>query len=137
MICFCNHSFSYCKLNREECGVLRNVVYIHLYAGLVYVVIGYTSSYVRNVHAYKPVICCTHQSQSCVYVCELSSSLKRLYFTVELFSRRAVSPANYNCSLHLPTMNCISLAIIYYYVDTVQWSSVRSKTLCYILKTKG
>ena len=40
-----------------------------------YDVIGHTSSYVYNVHAYKPGFCCTHQShsQSHVYV---SSSLR-------------------------------------------------------------
>ena len=41
-----------------------------------YDVIGHTSSYVRNVHAYKPVICCTHQSQSQCVCIELA---KRLY----------------------------------------------------------
>ena len=53
-----------------------------------YIVIGHTSSNVRNFHAYKPVVCCTH-SESCV--CVLSS----LYFAIELLSKLAVSPAKH------------------------------------------
>ena len=39
-----------------------------------YDVIDHTSSNVRNVHAYKPVICCTH-SESCVVCIGLAKEI--------------------------------------------------------------
>ena len=57
-----------------------------------YVVIGHMSSYVCNIHAYKPVICTHRESESGVCV---SSTLKILVCSVEY-----KNPANNTIQIH-------------------------------------